>query len=187
MRGLTLALSLLGGCYLLPLLDDPDRSDDPTDTAVTIEEDPSSGPYVEVDSCGDFQVFPSEWTVERWSEDVFHIATVVWVEGQGEDCLVFEGAHEYTGLELQWSEGAVHWIDRPWDGFDHAGFGPRACDGSLCEVGDIFESDAVYPGYPRQGELQELIETYGPPDSACAHVANADLFVATHCGRLESP
>jgi len=169
-------LALLAGCGEEVVPDAPNDG---------FDEVPILGEIVQNGDCGDFDLIPTEWTVEQWDEHVFHIATLVWVDGQGEDCLLFEGSHEYDGLELQWSNGSTHWTYRTWDSFDHAGFGPRWCEGDTCEVGDIFESDAVYPGSPDQDELQELIEAYGAPDSACGYVANADLIVRMHCGPLE--
>ncbi len=176
-----LATLVLGGCDLLPEWPD-DRGD--TADQVFVAGD-TADPHTEPGSCGDFRLSPLEWRLEPLGPDVYSIATVLQVDGQSEDCIVFDGAHEQNGLELFWKAEASHWIQRDWDGHDHSGFGPRSCDGNSCEIGDIFETDWVYPDYPDQDELQHLVETLGPPDTACARVANAELTVREYCESLD--
>ncbi len=188
MRALMATLVLLAGCDLAALLDRFEPDEEPRDSGYIADETGDTRQIVDGDDfCGDFELIPLEWSVEPIDARAVHIATVVEVVGQEEHCLVFEGAHEHTHLELQWLEGPSHRIRRTWDGHDHSGFGLRGCDGWTCEVGDIFQSDAVFPGYPEQDALQDLVEAFGAPDAACAHVANADGIVRSHCEPLEEP
>ena len=131
--------------------------------------------------CGDFTPQMLDWSVQSIGGGDYSIATLLEVEGS-EDCYVFDGSHEYYALELFWSNGESHLIERSWNGYDHAGFGPRECGGNHCVIGDIFEVLAVYPAYVGQQELNDLIDANGPPESACGYVANADLVEREYCG-----
>jgi hypothetical protein len=134
--------------------------------------------------CGSFTLDVIQWTIEPLGGGDYTVDTRLEVGGE-RDCYVFPGSHEHNWLTLIWSDGAFHDIYRFWDGEDHAGFGPRACSGGFCEMGDIFETSAVYPDYAGQDELDDLIATHGPPDEACGYVANADLIVREYCAPLE--
>jgi hypothetical protein len=135
-----------------------------------------------VGACGDITPVVLEWSLHSLGGGDYGVSTLLEVEGT-EDCFLFDGSHEYDALELFWSDDdASHLIERSWNGHDHSGFGPRDCDGTFCEIGDIFELRWIYPDYPGQSELDDLLDTYGPPDTACGYVANADLLLREYCG-----
>jgi hypothetical protein len=177
--GLVLMVVALSAC--LEVTANMGTGDDDDGAAADDEEtNPPPGPVVS-SSCDDFTPVMLEWSIEPLGGGDYSVSTLVEVEGP-EECYVFDGSHEHDALELFWSDGSSHLIERYWNDHDHAGFGPRECGGGFCEIGDIFELRAVYPDYVNQPDLDDLIDTYGPPDSACGYVANADLLVEEYCG-----
>ncbi|MBW1881214.1 MAG: hypothetical protein JRI25_22885 [Deltaproteobacteria bacterium] len=134
--------------------------------------------------CGSFTLDVIQWTIDPLGGGDYQVHTLLEVEGP-RDCYIFPGSHEHNWLTLIWSDRAEHEIYRIHDGEDHAGFGPRECGGGFCEIGDIFETSAVYDDHAHQDELDDLVATYGPPDEACGTVANADLIVREYCAPLE--
>ena len=138
--------------------------------------------------CGDFTLTPTTWEWGWGNEPagIYSFGTLLQATG-GEECFVFPGNTDLNVLVLSWDEGETVECTRPADAIWGSGFGPRSCDADSCVIGDIFESNNVYPGFPDNDRLQELVDTYGPPDEACGHVFNVDLVERVHCAPLAEP
>lgn len=135
--------------------------------------------------CGDFTMIPTQWTWTTWGygEDVYHVSTLLWVYG-GATCLDFPGSNDTNKLVLLWDEGEALAVFGSPPGTGTMGWWVRSCYGDFCEVGDIFETNEVYPGFPYNERLRDLVQSYGLPDNLCGHVFNRDLIEHIHCAPL---
>jgi concanavalin A-like lectin/glucanase superfamily protein/stigma-specific protein Stig1 len=127
------------------------------------------------EACGDFSLTVKQWSWDWMDEgqNIGHIHTLLDASGPRE-CYEFNGFNACTQLILIWDEGIT--FDKNCD------FKLRSCNGSSCEVGDIFQTDEPFCD-PEQ-ERQALVNLYGMPDRACGYVCNEDGIVKEYCAAL---